>query len=139
MDDLASTDKLLAYSLLCQKMPQIVRHVLCRHVPLSCSLRQSFEANPLQLLRDCLINLPKRAWLKVRDLFQQFLFRIALERTPAGEQFVADHAQAENVRTPIDPMPFSSCLLRTHVSGSPGILRASADIFFLERQSEISD
>jgi hypothetical protein len=52
-------------------MPQVVGHILGRQVTVSGSLGQSFEANPFQLLRDGLINLPKGTWLKIRDLLQQ--------------------------------------------------------------------
>ena len=46
-----------------------------------------------------------------RDLLQQFRRRFGLERPPAGQQFVEDDAQAENVAAAIDPMPFATGLL----------------------------
>ena len=59
------------------------------------------------------------------------------ERSPSGQQLIEHHAQAENVGTPIDPMPLSASLLRAHVRGSSCKPCCSAEILLLERQSEV--
>ena len=61
------------------------------------------------------------------------------ERSSPGQQFVEDHAQAEDVGSPIDPMTFTTGLLWAHVrrrSCDPGTL---AEVLVLERQSEVGD
>ena len=55
------------------------------------------------------------------------------------KQFVENHAQAEDVRSTIDPMPFAPSLLGTHVRGCPGNPATPAEILVLERQTEVGD
>src|SRR5438445_13183846 len=106
MDDLSRRDSLVALGLLGDKMPQVVGQVLGRHVTLGGSLGQSLEANSLQFLWDAFINLPQRSWLKVRDLLQQLGLGVSTKGMPSDQQFVKDHAQAEDVRAAVDAMTF---------------------------------
>ena len=65
--------------------------------------------------------------------------RIAPERSPPGQQLVEDHAQAEDVRSPIDPVPFAPGLLGTHVGGCPSEPATLAEVLVLEGQPEVRD
>ena len=59
------------------------------------------------------------------------------EWSPPGQQLVEDHAQAEDVRTPIDPVPFAPGLLGAHVGRRPGDPCTLAEVLVLERQPEV--
>ena len=120
-------------------MPQVLGQVLGGQVALGGALRQGFEANPLQLLGDVLIDLPERAGFIRRDLLQQLGLRFRTKGRPPGQQLVEDHAQAENVASAIHAMPLAAGLLRTHVGRRPGKLWALAEMLFFQRQSEIRD
>ena len=50
--------------------------------------------------------------------------RVRTKRSPSSQQFVEDHAQAEDVRPAIDPVSFTTGLLGTHVGRRPSIPRA---------------
>ena len=63
--------------------------------------------------------------------------RLAPERSPPGQQLVEDHAQAEDVRAAIDPVPFAPGLLGTHVGGRPGEPRTLAEVLVLQGQPEV--
>ena len=54
--------------------------------------------------------------------------RVGPERSPPGQQLVEDHAQAEDVRAAIDPVPLATGLLGTHVGGRPGESRPLAEV-----------
>ena len=81
--------------------------------------------------------LPGRAGFEARDLLQQFRLRVRLKRPPSDQQFVEDHAQAEDVAAAIDPMPFATGLFGTHVGGRPGVAWPLADVLFPQGQPEI--
>ena len=53
------------------------------------------------------------------------------------QQLVEDHAQAEDVAAAIDPMPFATGLLGTHVGGRPGVAWPLADVLLPQGQPEI--
>ena len=97
---------------------------LRRRVALRGPLRQGFQADAFQFLRDAVVALAGRAGLEARHLLQQFRLRVGPERLASHQQFVEDHAQAENVAAAIDPMPFATGLLGTHVGGRPGVASA---------------
>src|ERR1019366_1517315 len=80
-------------------------------------LGQRLEADAFQLLRDVVVNLPRRTGFDAGDLLKKFLFRFALEGTLAREQFIEDDAQAENITAAINSMPFATGLLRRHIGG----------------------
>ena len=127
----------LAEGLLGQKVPQVVGHVLGRRVALRGSLRQGFQADAVQFLRDAVVELAWRAGLEARHLLQQFRLRVGTERPASHQQFVEDHAQAEDVAAAIDPMPFATGLLRTHVGGRPGVAWPLAHVLLSQGQPEI--
>ena len=60
-----------------------------------------------------------------------------MKRSPPGQQFIQHHAQAENIRTAIDSMPFATSLLWTHVGWSSDVAWPLADILFPQSQAKI--
>ena len=90
-----------------------------RAVPLRRPLRQRLQADPFQFLGDRVVDLPGRTGLGGGDLLQDLRVRVAPERPPPGQQLVEDHAQAEDVRAAIDPVPLAPGLLGAHVGGVP--------------------
>ena len=83
------------------------------------------------------IHLPGRAGFVARHLLQQFRLRVGRERSPSDQQFVEDHAEAEDVAAAIDPMPFATGLLGTHVGGRPGVAWPLAHVLLPQGQPEI--
>ena len=128
---------LLVDGLLGQKVPQVVGHVLGRRVALRGPLRQGLQADAFQFLRDVVVVLPGRAGLEARDLLQQFRLRVGTERLASDQQFVEDHAQAEDVAAAIDPMPFATSLFGTHVGRRPGVAWPLAHVLLPQGQPEI--
>ncbi len=61
------------------------------------------------------------------------------EGSATGQQLVENHAEAEDVRSSIDPMPLAPGLLGAHVSGCPSDPATLAEILVLERKSEVGD
>jgi hypothetical protein len=59
-----------------------------RRVPFRGPLRQGLQANAFEFRRNGFVDLSGWASLVARYLFKQFVERIRLEGTPAGEQFV---------------------------------------------------
>ena len=129
----------MALGLLGQKVPQVVGHVFARRVAFRGPLRQGFQTNTVQFLRHALVVLARRAGLKARHLLHQFRLRLSTKRRAAHQQLVEHDAQTEDVAATIDAMPFATCLLGTHVSGSSGALRSLADVLFSECQPKIND
>jgi hypothetical protein len=118
-------------------MSQIVGHVLARRVAFRGALRQGFQANAVQFLRDAVVVLPRRAGVEARHLLHQLRLRVGPKRLAADQQLVKDHAQTEDVAAAIDAMPFATGLLRTHVGGRPGVARPLAHVLFAQGQPEI--
>ena len=56
-----------------------------------------------------------------------------------GQQLVEDHAQAEDVRSPIDPVTFAPGLLGAHVGGRPSEPATLAEVLVLEGKPEVGD
>ncbi len=104
--------ELLVEGLLGQKVPQVVREVLRRHVAFRGPLRHRLEADPFQFLRNAFIHLPQRTRFVGGNLIHHFGLRVAPERLASDQQFVEDDAEAEDVRAAIDPMPLATGLLR---------------------------
>ena len=98
---------------------------------------ERLEADAFQFLRNRIVPLPGRTDLDGRDLLQQFRLRISLKQSPAREQFVEHHAQAENVRAAIDPMPFAASLFGAHVGRSSREAWSLANVPFSQGQPEI--
>ena len=95
---------------------------LAVRVPLGCPLRQRLQADPLQFLGDRVVDLAGWARLGRGDLLHDFSgANRPAEWSATGQQLVEDDAQAEDVGSPIDPVPFAPCLLGTHVGGVPAI------------------
>src|SRR5438093_3121723 len=108
-------------------MPQVVGHVLCCRVPIRDVLGKSFEADAFQLPWYGVVPLPRRTDVNVPDLVQKLVHGVGLKRTPPGQELVEDHAQAENVRPPIDPMALPTSLFGTQVSRGSCNARALAE------------
>ncbi len=83
--------------------------------------------------------LARRAGLETRHLLQQFCLRVGPERLASHQQFVEDDAQAENVAAAINPMPFATSLLGTHIGGRPGVAWSLAHVLFTQCQSKVCD
>jgi hypothetical protein len=116
---------------------QIIGHILGRRITLGGSFRESLEANTVQFLWDGIFPLAEGTYFHVRDLLQHFLYRIPLERSSSGQQFIQDYAQAENVGPAIDPMPFATRLFRRHIARRSGVTWPFADIPLPQGQPEI--
>src|SRR5206468_2322672 len=108
-----------------------------RGIAIDGALGHRLVTDAFQLLRDAIVVLAWRPGLKRRDLLQQFLLGAGPKGLAPGQEFIEDHAETENVRTAVYPVAFPTCLFRTHVGRRAGILRALAEILFLEGQSEI--
>ncbi len=131
--------RLLVDRLLDQKLPQVVGQIFRRHVPFRRTFGQCLETDPFQFLRNALVHLPQWTRLVVRHLFHQVGLRFPAERLASHQQLVEHHSQTENVRSAVDAMTFAAGLLRTHVSGSPGVPCSLADILLPQCQPEIRD
>ena len=78
------------------------------------------EVDPLEFLRDRVVQLAGRADLGGGDLCQEFRDGRALEGTPAGQELVEDHPQAVDVAAAVDAVPLAPGLLGAHVGGRAG-------------------
>ena len=63
--------------------------------------------------------LARRDRLGPKDLPQQFLLRIRLERLAPGEHLVEHHTQTEKVRAAVDAVGLAAGLLGAHVGRRP--------------------
>jgi hypothetical protein len=63
--------------------------------------------------------------------------RVAPERLSTGQELVEHDAQAEDVRTAVDPVPLAPGLLRAHVRGSAGNPGLLAVVLIPQRQPEV--
>ena len=92
-------------------------------VSLGRSLRHRLQTDAFQFPGDRVVDLARRAGFRRGDQVQQFVASFVLvlgfgnERSSPGQQFVEDHAQAEDVGSPINAVPFAPGLLGTHVGG----------------------
>jgi hypothetical protein len=68
--------------------------------------------------------LQKWTRLVARQLLHELGRRIAPERPATGQQLVEHNAQAEDIATAVDPMPFATGLLGRNVGGSSRVLRS---------------
>ncbi len=116
---------------------KVCREVAHGRVALGGPSRQGLQADPLELRRDRVVDLPRRAGLTGDDLEHHLLTRAASKRQPAGQQFVENDRQAEDVGSAVDQMTLAAGLLGTHVVGGAHDVRALADVFFLESQPEV--
>ena len=118
-------------------MPQVLGQVSGGRVPLRGQPGQGLEANPLQLPRNGLVQLPRRSRIRRGDQVLQLGQRPGVEGALPGEQFVEDDAQAEDVGTAINPMPLAPGLFGAHVShrACPGPV--PAEVFLPQRQTEV--
>ncbi len=93
----------------------------------------------MQFLGQLFVILQKWTRLVGRHLLHEVGQRLAPKRQATGEQLVEHDAQAEDVATAVDPVPFAAGLFGRHVGGRARIIRSLADIFFSQGQSEIDD
>ena len=103
------------------------------------------QADPFQFLGDRVVDLAGWAGFGRGDQVQQFVagfvfvLGLGYERSSPGQQFVENHAQAEDVGSPIDPVPFATSLLGTHVRRSSSDPATLAEILFPERKTEVGN
>ena len=103
------------------------------------------QADAFQFLGDRVVDLARRAGFRRGDQVHHFVASfvfvsaLAMNGLSPGQQFVEDHAQAEDVGSPIDPVPFATGLLRTHVGGCPSDPATLAEVLVLERKTEIGN
>ena len=64
---------------------------------------------------------------------------ITSEWSATGQQLVENHAQAEDVGSPIHPVTFAPGLLGTHVGGCPRHPATLAEVLVSERKTEVGD
>ena len=119
-------------------MPQVVGQVACRGVPFRRSLGQHLDADPLELAGDRIIDLAERPLVGPDDLLEDLGMRVALERLATGQELIEHDAQAEDVRTAVDPVPLAPGLLGAHVGRGADELALLAAIVVPQRQPEVS-
>ena len=124
---------------LLEKVPQVVSHVPGGRITLGRTLQESFQADTFQLLGNRVVDLAGWASLSPDHLLDDPGKRLRPEWSAPGQQLVEDHAEAEDVRTPIDQVPLASCLLWTHVGRSSSRLPALAEILVSQRETEVGD
>ena len=96
-------------------------------------------ADPLQLLRDAVGDLPGRGRVVDQDLLEELGLGRSAKRPAPGEHFVQDHAQAEDIGPAVHPVPFTAGLFRAHVRRRPGERRASAEVLRPQGEAEVGD
>jgi len=67
------------------------------------------------------------------------MMRVASKRSPAGQQLIKHHAQAEDVRSSIDSVTLATSLLGAHVSRGSSKSRSLAEVLVSEREPEVRD
>src|SRR5262249_57080073 len=117
-----------------EEMPQVVGKVSRRGVPFRRSLGQHLEADPLELAGDRVIDLTERPLVALDDLFEDLGVRVTLERPATGQELVEYDAQAEDIRSAVDPVPLAPGLLGAHVRGGSAELALLAATVRPERQ-----
>ena len=98
---------------------------------------QCLLADPFQFLGDCIVDLTRWTRLGGVDLLHDLQVRITSEWSATCQQLVEDYAQAEDVRTPINPVTFAPGLFWAHVGGRPGVPRTLAEVLVFEGKTEI--
>jgi hypothetical protein len=119
-------------------MPQVIGQVAPRRVAVARPLGQGFQADAVELPGHRVVHLPGRLRLDAGNLFEQLGLCLPLERPAAGEQFIEDDAEAEDVAAAIDAVSFAARLLGTHVGGGAGEARPLADILLPQGQAKVS-
>ena len=123
-----------------QEVPEVLRHVQGRRVPLAGALGQGLEADPLQFPGHVIVDLAGRPGFLRGDPFQQFRLGLAAEGAAAHQQLIKDRAEAVDVAAAVHAMPFTPRLFGTHVVGRPDMARTTTTrIVVLERQAEIDE
>ena len=120
-----------------QSVPECRCHLLCRGVPLTRPPSQGPETDSSQYFRDVSIDLAWRPDFGPYDLIQEFSLSLATERAHPGQEFVEDDAEAEDVRSPIDPIALSSCLLGAHVGRRSHQPRSRTEILVTQGHAEV--
>ncbi len=120
-------------------MTQVVGQVVGGGKPLRGAFRQRLEADALQSLRDGVVHLSGRAGLDRGDLVEKLGHRLAPEGASAGEQFVEDDAETEDVGAPIHAVPLAARLLGAHVGGGAGKPGSAPEVFLAQGQAEVGD
>ncbi len=70
----------------------------------------------------------------------QFIGRTSAERLLAGQQFIEDDTETENVATTIQPVAFPTCLFGAHVGRRPSNSAAAPQVILLpNRQPKVGD
>ena len=121
-----------------QPVPQILGEAQRRRLPVGRPLRERLQTNAVQLARDRVIELSGRTRFGASHLFEERLWRIARERTPPGQQFVKHHPEAEYIAPPVNPVPFPTRLLGTHVRRSANVAASLPHVLFAPCQSKVS-
>src|SRR5262249_11272106 len=122
-----------------KELSQVFSQVFCRGVPLRGPLRQGFQADPLQLLRDGVLDLPGRTRVDRRDLLQNRRYGVASKRQPPRQQLIQDDAEAENVGAAVQGGARAARLPRAHEGGRPGGAGFLAIISLLRAKTEVGD
>src|SRR5437868_11224183 len=110
-------------------MLEIVGHVLGGRVALGSPPGERFEADAFQFLRYAIVPLPRRTDIDISDLVQEPAEAVGLEGTQPGQELIKDHAQAKDIRPPIDAMPLATSLFRTEIGRRARHAGALAEIF----------
>ena len=123
-----------------EEQAKVFRHVPGGRVPLGRPLRQRLEADPFQFLGDRVVDLPRWTSLGLVSTCSM----ISGSESPRnglspGQQLVEDDAQAEDVRTPIDPVTLAPGLLGAHVGGCSSQPATLAEVLVPEGKPEVGD
>ena len=79
--------------------------------PFGSPLGHRLLADPLELTRDRIVDLAKRTRLGRGDLIHHLIARVTPEGLPASQELVQNHTEAEEIRSAVDPVPFTAGLL----------------------------
>ncbi len=118
-------------------MPEILGHVAGSRVPFGRPLGDCLQANPLELAGNGVVDLAGRAWLGADDLTQDMLGRVAAKRPAAGQQFVENNPDAEDVGPTVDEMALAAGLFGAGVGHRSREPRTLAVVFILHGQPEV--
>ena len=104
--------------LVSEKRFDIRREIECLQVTIGLHLRQSFEANRFQRLRNRRVDRPRRLHLPSDDCLHHFRNFAATDRLQVRQNFVEDSSQRIDIAASVEFIDQALCLFRRHISRS---------------------
>ena len=96
-------------------------------------------ADAVQFLGDRVVDLARWSSLHLGHLLDDFWKSITPKWPSPRDEFVENHAQAEDVGSPIDQVTLTPGLFRTHISGCSSHSGTLAEVFVSESETEVSN